>query len=201
MLSAETLQTLDKRLEHYEKTTGRKVAVWIGTTTGDAVLETWTANAINAWKVRDKGFGDGIVLFILTQDRAIDVEVAPGLEKQLPDEFVGHLIMEKIAPNLNKGDNNAALTAGVDAILAGLDKPDLRVVPQQPAKQAKPAPEKIEKAAPETPQAPATTPAPSTPTVSPKRNVLLFIALGVLILVSTIVIGAVGWSSLGKKDS
>ena len=122
-LSVDTQQALDKRLEQYEKKSGRKVALWIGTTAGDAALEVWAQSAINAWKVREKAFGDGVVMFILTQDRTIDVEVAPGLEKILPDEFIGQVIFEHMAPRLDKGDTNGALTAGMDALLVQLDKP------------------------------------------------------------------------------
>lgn len=193
-LSAETQQALDKRLEQYEKKTGMKVAVWIGITAGDAALETWAQSAINAWKVREKGFGDGVVMFILTRDRAIDVEVAPGLEKKLPDEFIAQMIWDHMAPRLDKGDANGAMTAGVDALLVQLDKPTPAPAPSAVPQTSKPPTQLPEQPAPNT--NPPTT--ERTPTFH-RPSIPLLMILGALILVSIVIIGTIGWPRNPKK--
>lgn len=193
LLSAETQQTLDKRLEQYEKKSKRKVAVWIGATAGDGALETWAQSAIQAWKVREKAFAEGVVLFILTQDRAIDVEVAPGLEKQLPDEFVGQVIFDQMAPRFEKDDANGAVTAGLDALLAKLEMPVQESVPNQAAK---PAPQQKEDSTESTEKPTSTTEPVST---IQKPSILLLIALGALIVLSTVAIAAIGWPRRPKR--
>jgi len=201
-LSAETQQLLDKRLEQHEKKSGMKVAVWIGTTSGDAALETWASSAIQAWKVREKAFADGVVLFILTQDRAIDVEVAPGLEKRLPDDFVGQVIFEHMAPKLNKGDANGAVTAGLDALLEKLDMPATEAAPNKapvsPQKAPMPPPQVTEDST-EAPAKPASTGEPTS--IFPKPSIFLLLAFGALLLLSTAVIAAIGWPRGPKKQS
>jgi uncharacterized protein len=192
-LSVETQQSLDKRLEQYEKTSGRRVAVWVGSTAGDGALETWASSAIQAWKVREKAFADGVVMFILTKDRAIDIEVAPGLEKRLPDEFVAQMIWEQMAPRLDKEDNNGAVTAGVEAILAQLDKPVPTPSPNT-APQASPTP--VTDSTEDTPSAPEEKDAPAQ-----TSGVVLLVALGGLILLSLAILLAIGWPRRAKKRS
>lgn len=201
-LSTETQQALDKRLEQYEKTSGMKVAIWIGTTAGDAALETWAQNAVNAWKAQQKAFGNGIVMFILTQDRAIDVEVAPGLESRMSDQFVAQMIFEQMAPQLDKGDANGALTAAVDTMLKKLDMPaaETNTAPQTPQKSTKPMQKPADDTAKEPTDDSAEKPAESKETAR-KPSVLLLVALGALVILSTIAIGAVTLSQRPKTKS
>jgi len=192
-LSVETQQSLDKRLEQYEKTSGMRVAVWIGTTVGDAALETWASSAINAWKVREKAYGQGVVLFILTKDRSIDVEVAPGLEKRLPDEFVAQMIWDQMAPRLDKNDPNGAVTAGMDAILVQLDKPVADTPPKvQPNTSAPQSEDSTDETTP-------TAPEEKAPKVQTSRLILLGAVAG-LILLSIAMLLMLGWPRNAKKS-
>jgi len=207
-LSPETQQALEKKLQQYEKTSGLKVALWIGTTAGGATLETWASSAISAWSVREKKFAEGVVMFILTQDHAIDVEVAPGLGKRLPDEFVGQMIFEQMAPRLDKGDTNGALTAGMDALLAKLEATKSEATQKESTPQANPRTNP--QTAPQTPQttkpggekSPKTTqtPAETEPTTR-GPSIFLLAALGALILLTTVLIGVIGWPRKAKKSS
>ena len=209
-LSPETQQALEKKLEQYEKTSGLKVALWIGTSAGDAALETWASSAINAWKVREKKFAEGVVMFVLTQDHAIDVEVAPGLGKRLPDEFVGQMIFEQMAPRLDKGDTNGALTAGMEALLAKLEATKSEAAQKEATPQANPhtnpqpaqdtTKPQTTKPGEEKPPASTQTPAETAPT--PRRpSLYLLLALGALILSTTVLIGVIGWPRTAKKSS
>lgn len=188
-LSAETKSALETRLEQYELSSRMKVAVWIGATAGDAALETWTTNAIDTWKKEQPGFGTGVVLFVLTQDKAIDIEVAPGLEKQLPDQFLSQIIWTHMAPRLDKGDPNGALTAAVDALLTKLQTPMVESAPAEaPANQAETQPVNP-------------TEQPSEPTSTTRMpSTFLLVALGALILMSFVAIGAVTLSQRTPKS-
>lgn len=195
-LSTETQQSLDKRLEHYEKTSGMKVAVWIGTTTGDTALETWAQGAINAWANRNKGFSEGIVLFLLTEDQAIDIEVAPGLQTRIPDEFAAQLIMEQMAPLLDKGEKNQALTLAVDALLDQLlkTKPQSTATPQAPPSEKTP-PVITPIPAPSAENAQSTAP-DSTPATAPTfrmPSALMLVTLGLVVLLSIVCVAWAGW--------
>lgn len=119
-LSASAAETLNQRLEAYEKTTGRQILVWIGTTTGRIPIEDWTVRAFEAWRVGRKGIDDGLVLFIFAGDRRLRIEVGYGLEGAIPDALAGRIISEVITPRIQSGNSEGAVEAGVNAIVQAL---------------------------------------------------------------------------------
>jgi uncharacterized protein len=121
---------LDAKLEAYERATGHQVVVWVGKTIGGADLADWAVRTFAAWKVGRKGLDDGIAIFVLADDRKIDIEVGYGLEDKVPDATASRIIREVMAPKLRAGDRDGAIAAGVDAILAAIDgKPFTGVAP------------------------------------------------------------------------
>jgi uncharacterized protein len=116
-LSAETVQSLDARLAAYERASGRQILVYIGTTTGNAPIEDWAVRAFEAWRVGRAGIDDGLVLFIMPQDRRLRIEVGYGLEGQVPDSIASRVINEVIVPRIQAGNPDAAVAAGVDALI------------------------------------------------------------------------------------
>ena len=119
-LSPNTLAQLDNRLATYEHTTGHQVLVWIGSSTGEIPLEDWAARTFASWKVGRKGLDDGLVLFLMAEDRRLRMEVGYGLEAQMPDAVAARIIRENIAPKLKEGDWDGAVSLGVDRILQTL---------------------------------------------------------------------------------
>jgi uncharacterized protein len=120
-LSVAARQSLDARLEAYERRTGHQVLVWIGRSTGDEPVEDFTVRAFAAWRVGRKGIDDGLVLFVFSADRKVRIEVGYGLESVVPDAIASRVIRETIAPRLAAGDNDGAIEAGVGALLAAID--------------------------------------------------------------------------------
>jgi len=120
-LSPSARGELDARLEAYERATGHQVVVWIGKTLGGAPLDDWAVRTFGAWKVGRKGLDDGVAIFILADDRAIDIEVGYGLEDKVPDAIASRVIREVMAPRLRAGDRDGAVEAGVDAVLAAIE--------------------------------------------------------------------------------
>jgi len=120
-LSPAARAALDVRLEAYERATGHQVVVWIGKTIEGAPLDDWAVRTFAAWKVGRKGLDDGIAVFVLADDRKIDIEVGYGLEDKVPDAIASRIIREVMAPRLRAGDRDGAVTAGVDALLASIE--------------------------------------------------------------------------------
>jgi len=116
-LSPPARQDLNARLANYQRATGHQVLVWIGSTTGEVPLEDWTVRSFASWKVGRKGLDDGLVLFILAQDRKLRIEVGYGLEGQMPDAIASRIIREAVVPRLGGGDWDGAVRGGVDEIL------------------------------------------------------------------------------------
>jgi len=122
-LTPAALETLDQRLEAYQKGTGHQVLVWIGTTTAGDPLEDWTVRAFAAWKVGRAGLDDGLVIFIFTGDRKVRLEVGYGLEGQLPDAVASRIIQETILPRIKAGDADGAMARLGEAVARGLKDP------------------------------------------------------------------------------
>ena len=120
-LSPTTRDALDARLEGYQRATGHQIVVWIGRTLDGAPLDDWAVRTFAAWKIGRKGLDDGLVMFVLADDRAIDIEVGYGLEDEVPDAVASRIIRDVMAPPLRAGDRDGAVTAGVDAVLSAIE--------------------------------------------------------------------------------
>jgi len=119
-MSPQALQAVDKALEDFEQATGNQVLVWIGDTTGDAVLEDWTVRAFERWKVGRKGLDNGLILFLFANDRRARIEVGYGLEGKVPDAIASRILNEEILPRIGAGDRDGAVQAGVNSLLAAI---------------------------------------------------------------------------------
>ena len=121
-LSPDTVRALNFRLSQYEQRTGHQVIVYIAPTTGDAPIEDWAVRAFAKWKIGRKGLDDGLALFIFPQDRRMRIEVGYGLEPVIPDAIASRVINEVMAPRLQAGQRDEAVTAAIDALTGRIDK-------------------------------------------------------------------------------
>ena len=116
-LSSDASRTLENELKAYEHATGHQVIVWIGDTTGDVPLETWTGDAAHQWRIGRRGKDDGAILFLFMKDHHIRIEVGYGLESSLTDADSSRIINDIIRPKMRAGDTDGAVSAGVAAML------------------------------------------------------------------------------------
>ena len=114
----EPAQSLDQRLEAWERSTGHQFIVWIGPTSGDSSPEDFATKAFEAGASAQQGEDDGLALFVFAEDRKVRFEVGYGLEGTLPDAVASRIIREAMLPRLAAGDRDGAVTAGVDAAIA-----------------------------------------------------------------------------------
>jgi uncharacterized protein len=122
-LSAQTRDQLNQQLRDYESSSGHQVIVWIGDTTGDVTLEDWTIHAMERWRVGRKGLDDGAILFVFSKDHAVRIEVGYGLEGTLTDARSSEIIRNEMIPKIRAGDNDGALTSGVQSIITAIANP------------------------------------------------------------------------------
>jgi uncharacterized protein len=115
-LSPETVRSLDARLAAYEQATGHQLIVYIAPTTGDAPIEDWAVRSFAKWKVGRKGLDDGLALFIMPKDRKMRIEVGYGLEAVVPDAIASRVINEVLAPRIQAGHPDDAVTAAIDSL-------------------------------------------------------------------------------------
>ncbi len=117
VLSSDTRAAVENELHAYETATGHQVVVWIGQTTGEVPLETWTGETADHWKIGRRGHDDGAVLFLFMKDRKVRIEVGYGLESSLTDADVHRIISDVIVPRMKSDDPDAAVSSGVAAML------------------------------------------------------------------------------------
>ena len=121
LMSEPARAALDARLEAYEAATGHQVVVWIGTSHGDAPLADWSVRTFAAWKLGRAKLDDGVAIFVFSSDHAIDIEVGYGLEDRVPDAIASRIVHDVMIPRFRAGDNDGAIAAGADAVLAAID--------------------------------------------------------------------------------
>jgi uncharacterized protein len=136
LLSPAAAAELDSRLEAYERSSGRQFLVYVGTTTGGVPIEDWAVKAFAAWRIGRKGLDDGLALFVMAADQRLRIEVGYGLEGVIPDALAGRVINEEIVPRLQAGDNDGAVRAGIERLIAiasgdeaaagGMEEPDTK---------------------------------------------------------------------------
>ncbi len=131
-LSPEAVRSLNSRLAAYEQATGHQLIVYIAPTTGDAPIEDWAVRAFAKWKVGRKGLDDGLALFIMTKDHKMRIEVGYGLEAVVPDAIASRVIDEVMAPRVEAGHPDEAVTAAIDS-LTGTIGGQAGVPPPSPA--------------------------------------------------------------------
>jgi uncharacterized protein len=117
-LSRQTVSALDARLEDFERRTGHQVLVYVGRTLGEgAVIEDWAARVFASWKVGRRGLDDGLVLFVMAEDRKVRIEVGYGLEDRVPDVRAFRVIDDILVPGFRAGRQDEALDKAVTALL------------------------------------------------------------------------------------
>lgn len=117
-LSPQAVTELDSQLEAFEHETGHHVLVYVGKTSGGYPIEEWAVKAFEAWKVGRKGLDDGLVLFIMAEDRKMRIEVGYGLESVVTDAKASQVINDILVPGIRSGNNDGAVKSAVASLLA-----------------------------------------------------------------------------------
>lgn len=128
-LSSATRTSLENELRAYEAATGHQVIVWIGDSTGNVPLETFTAESAHQWRIGRRGKDDGAVLFLFMKDHKIRIEVGYGLESSLTDADSYRIIHSVITPRMRAGDVDGAVSSGVAAMLTTVSPSYKNVTP------------------------------------------------------------------------
>jgi uncharacterized protein len=137
-LSENARASLENELHAYESATGHQIVVWIGQTTGDVPLETWTGETADHWKIGRRGKDDGAVLFVFMQDHKARIEVGYGLEGALTDADSFRIITNVIRPRMRANDVDGAVSSGVAAMLKTITPSYSGVSPQPQEAQTQP---------------------------------------------------------------
>lgn len=117
LIDASRASALDDKLRAFEQKSGAQVIIYVFDSLGGEPLEDFTMRCAEAWKVGNKKYDNGLILFVFVKDRKLRVEVGYGLEGAVTDAFSSRVIREIIAPRFKEGDYAGGLDAGADALM------------------------------------------------------------------------------------
>jgi uncharacterized protein len=72
------------------------------------------------WKIGRKDIGDGLLIVVAKNDRAVRIATAKTLEGAIPDLAAKQVIERVITPRFREGDFAGGLNAGVDMLTASI---------------------------------------------------------------------------------
>jgi uncharacterized protein len=113
-------QALEGKLAAFERERGSQVVVVIVATTAPEDIFGYTQRLGDAWKIGRREVGDGVLLVVARDDRALRIATAKAVEGAIPDVIAGRIIEQVITPRFRQGDLAGGIDAGVDQILARL---------------------------------------------------------------------------------
>ncbi len=116
LLSPQTEQQLESRLEQLEQATGAQVAVLTLASLEDEALEDFSMRVVETWKLGREGVDDGVLLLVSRDDRKLRIEVGYGLEPTLTDVRSRRIISNLMVPRFREGDFDGGVRDAIEAI-------------------------------------------------------------------------------------
>ncbi|MFO1412341.1 MAG: YgcG family protein [Burkholderiales bacterium] len=136
-LAVPEVQALDAKLAAWEQKTGNQLAVLLLPTTQGEPIEAYSIRVADAWKIGRKGQDNGVLMILAKNDKKLRIEVGYGLEGVLTDVTARRIIGDTMAPYLRNNQFAQGINAGVDQIIAVVDKGE--PLAAKPAAKGKPA--------------------------------------------------------------
>ncbi len=99
-----------------EKTTSQMVILTVPSLNGES-LEDLSLRTAEKWKLGQKGKDNGVLLIISLQERKYRFEIGYGLERILPDSFVGSIGRSYLVPNFRNGDYSKGISDTAFAVI------------------------------------------------------------------------------------
>src|SRR6266568_4894414 len=132
ILSESDARALNEKLAAFEQRSGAQFIIYIFPTLDNEALEDFTIRCAEKWKVGNKKYDNGLILFVFVKERKLRIEVGYGLEPTVTDAFSSRVIREDIAPHFRQGDYAGGLNAAADALMAKIEGKQAPVPAVQP---------------------------------------------------------------------
>jgi uncharacterized protein len=119
---------LDAKLRAYNKDTGRAIIVATVTSLDGMAVERYAQELARAWDIGGKESQEGVLFLVAPNERKIRIHTAVGAQGRLTDGFLGRTIREVITPRFKAKDMAGGINAGVDAVIAHMNRDETDAV-------------------------------------------------------------------------
>jgi uncharacterized protein len=117
-LSAAQVAALDAKLAGFEAQAGPQIVVLLVPTSAPEDIAAYAQRVADTWKIGRRDVGDGLLVVVAKNDRAVRVEVAKALEGAVPDLAARQIIDRAFLPAVRAGDYAGGLNASIDQLIA-----------------------------------------------------------------------------------
>ncbi|HET8798074.1 MAG TPA: TPM domain-containing protein [Thermoanaerobaculia bacterium] len=131
LISPTEADILNRKLSDFEQQTGAQFIIYIFKSLEGDSLERFTISAAEKWKVGQKKYDNGLILFVFAEDRRARIEVGYGLEGTITDAVSSRVIREFLAPRFQQGDYAGGLNAAADELMRRIRTGEKPVEPLQ----------------------------------------------------------------------
>jgi uncharacterized protein len=120
ILSSDTKADLTRKLATLEQKNSRQLVVVTIPSLGGYEISDYGYQLGRAWGLGQKTLNNGILLIVAPNEHKTRIEVGYGLEPIITDAFSSVVIQTQVLPQFRKGDFNAGVEGGVDALIQQL---------------------------------------------------------------------------------
>ncbi len=118
-LGPAAFSALDAKLQAFERETSSQFVVAIfPEIPQDEELFDFSQRLYQSWKPGGAEKDNGAIFLIFANDRKLRIHTGFGMEGVLPDARCKQIIQDVVAPQIRAGNKEAAVNAGVDAMIA-----------------------------------------------------------------------------------
>lgn len=129
LLGGTEVDLLNAKLRNFEQETGAQFIIYIFPSLEGEVLEDFAIRAVERWKVGQKKYDNGLVLFVFAKEKRVRVEVGYGLEGSVTDNLSSRVIRDVMAPRFQQNDYAGGLNAAADELMGIIRKGEAPVEP------------------------------------------------------------------------